>query len=755
MHILITDDDPVSRKILHSFLLKRGYGVSQAQSGEEAYELLLKSTDLPNIAIIDWVMPGMNGINLMRNIRALPGGEMMYIVLLTSREEGTNISQAISAGADDYITKPFRSRVLEARLEAGKRIVELHQRLHRETMRAEEAAEEARAALQVKDTFLANMSHELRTPLSGIVGFSRLLRKTNLTETQEKYINSLSLSADTLQHLINTILNYTRLNKKEVLCEKSTHDITEIVKIVTLLTYGAAAEKNIEIILDVDPLLPNIVEVPYENLLQVLSHLLDNAVKFTPEGFVMLKVRGKKLKNRTCEYVFSVVDTGIGIDTSKEHLIFNSFTQIDSSSTKKYGGSGLGLSVAKRLTEKMQGTLSFVRNPRRGVTFSCTLQLTYFDTSTYINFPQEIENCLVLGQSIFARSLTNTLRFFQLEINSITDQKGFKTHLCNNIYDMALIDYNYLSEDAFEEILSLKETDKQKYRNVPFVFVAHLQNFNYLNRVLRSLKSCYVLAKPITLYSFHNLIHNAPKNKTCENIKILLADDSSLIRDLTREVLEQAFPHADIYEACDGAEFVSLFKETRPDFSFLDIQMPRGDGFTVMNEVAPLRTPEQQFFALTAYEAGSIREKCTSLGIKHVLKKPLTLKKLQALRGEYEKHRMILSDDGREVYHFNRATLLKRLRNNRLLYHQIMDTFITQFQQQCQEIQRAVLANDLCRAKQIGHAMIGAAESLEMRRLAALLRQANQSESCADMERLCSLVQDEYDLVRSIVLEGE
>lgn len=261
------------------------------------------------------------------------------------------------------------------------------------------ATEKAEAASKAKSEFLANMSHELRTPLNSVIGFTDLLRTTPLNETQKNFVENANISGHTLLGLINDILDFSRIGAGILDIEPVKTDLTKVLENSIDLFKTPAEKKNIQLLLTIDPEMPKYADIDPVRLKQVLNNLLSNAVKFTEKGEVELKVRFNALENKRGRLFFSIRDTGIGINDEEKKKLFKPFSQADSSTTRKYGGTGLGLIISEMIADKMGGKIQFISTPKIGTTFFFDIITTVYADDplshaqvTNISFPNDSIN---------------------------------------------------------------------------------------------------------------------------------------------------------------------------------------------------------------------------------------------------------------------------------------------------------------------------------------------------------------------------
>ena len=247
--------------------------------------------------------------------------------------------------------------------------------IKKKNKRLDIALRKAEIASKAKTEFLANMSHEIRTPLNGVIGFSELLNNTNLTPLQKQYLQNTCTSAHSLMGIINDILDFSKIEAGKLELEKIKTDITELIEDTSDIIRYQASIKGIELLVNVNHNMPRYAVVDPVRLRQILVNLLNNAVKFTERGEIELKVTFTKKKNNLGTFGFFVRDTGIGISPEQEKKLFKAFSQADSSTTRKFGGTGLGLIISNKLAKKMGGEIKLKSEPGKGTTF-------FFDITT-------------------------------------------------------------------------------------------------------------------------------------------------------------------------------------------------------------------------------------------------------------------------------------------------------------------------------------------------------------------------------------
>ncbi|MDR0648935.1 MAG: response regulator [Synergistaceae bacterium] len=353
--ILIVDDEPVNIQVLSNLLSMQNYSVFKAYSGAEALEMVASHDDF-DLVLLDVMMPKMSGYEVCRRLRENHTLFDLPILMLTAKNQRRDIVLGFQSGANDYVQKPFDKDELLARV--------------RTLLDLKHAMSEAMAANKAKSLFLANISHEVRTPLNALTGLTTLLLKTPMDDRQKDYTEKMYRASTALQGLINDILDFTKIEAGDIKLQCVPFDIKKMFDDLSVFFQERNEGSDIALRLKIDPALPRQVKGDPLRLQQVFINLVDNAYKFTEKGSVTVSATVSKLDGSSVTVDFAVEDTGIGMRPDQIEGIFAAFNQADNSSTRKYGGTGIGLSITRQMVELMGGEISVASEEGKGTKFS-------------------------------------------------------------------------------------------------------------------------------------------------------------------------------------------------------------------------------------------------------------------------------------------------------------------------------------------------------------------------------------------------
>jgi CheY-like chemotaxis protein len=514
------------------------------------------------------------------------------------------------------------------------------------------AKENAESANKAKSEFLANMSHEIRTPLNSVIGFSDLLNKMQLDETQKMYNNAVFQSANSLLDIINEILDFSKIEAGKLEIDISKTNLPELAYSVSNMISFQAHEKKLEVLLNISHEIPKFIWIDSLRIRQVLINLLSNATKFTKKGEIEFKISPLNiLPDQTYLLRFSVRDTGIGILPENQKKIFEAFSQEDASTTRKYGGTGLGLAISKKLLQLMGSELQLSSIPNEGSTF-------YFDilVKTEVEIESEpeiatdfskIKHALIVDDNSNNRLLVSEMLALK-NIKAETVESGIQAIeklKKPNDYDLVLMDFNMIDMDGIETIQQIRNNLQLGPDKLTIILLHSSAEDEHIFDSCKELHVTGRLLKPIHIESLYDCISksgvpitevlksDSPYSYVNESrIKILVADDNEFNILLIKQMLKNILPNAELFEATDGKKTITLFELHRPEMVFMDIQMPELNGYEASKMIRSLSDGKHvPIIALTAGTHEDEIEKSKAAGMDDFISKPFVIETLEAV----------------------------------------------------------------------------------------------------------------------------
>lgn len=632
-----------------------------------------------------------------------------------------------------------------------------------ELIKAKELAEYASRA---KSVFLANMSHEIRTPLNGIIGISSLLATTDLSTTQKQYMSTLQTSSLSLLTIIGDILDFSKIEVGKMELDLINFDLYELIDSVINIVSLNIDKRNLELIYSPDVNIPSQLVGDPGRLRQILINLVGNAVKFTEKGEIEIRVFDLSGPDSSPTLKFSVRDSGIGIPIENQQQLFESFTQADSSMTRKYGGSGLGLAISRSLVELFGGEVGVESKLGEGSLFWFTVHLERQSTQEATEErPVDLSNnhILLVDSSKKSRQMLETrLSHWGAAVTQVTSLEQAYHQLESSkeqgmSFNAIFVDYLLAkgSGDTFiDKALQLvKQLPTKVVLMVPFI---HLE----ADSALRSTGDFTVLNKPIRYYELIDVlltITDEPKDDSTEpsrssaaslkerkrkNIRLLLAEDNVINQEVLVGILRKiGFHNLDIVN--DGQEAVQALMENDYDLVLMDIQMPNLDGAEATKKIRAGEAGEINrdvpIVALTAHAIKGDKEKYLSYGLNGYITKPIDPNGLEAIiqrllkqqansnvqgAGEVE-DLQTESDSQRNILDYNH--LLKKLFDDKPLTHRILSEFKNTLTPLATQLQTHLQADNFGTIQAQAHQLKGSAGNVcasEIQRLAGELENA-------------------------------
>ncbi len=462
--VLIVDDDAIARLLAREALEQSGWLVTEADNGRLGVEAFVHHR--PDLVLLDIMMPEMDGFAVCAELRRMPEGRHTPVLMMTGLEDYQSITQAYDAGATDFIVKPINGILLGHRVRYMLRAGHAMRELRDSQQKLIQARDAALVAARLKSEFLTTISHEIRTPMNGIIGMDELLLDTQISSGQRDCAETIKISAQALLDIVNDILDFSKLDAGRVTLSREAFNLSRIVDDSLSVFRGRADAKGLSFRCDIAPSVSTKVWGDPVHLGRILSVLLSNAVKFTEQGEVGVQVHPVGLPAGQTHVEpqgdggrirFAVIDTGIGIGESDTGRLFQPFVQVDGSNRRKYGGTGLGLALAKQLVELMGGIIEFESNPGKGSRFWFDLSMSRASDGVSEQVePQSAFLCVkeMVSQAIIGRTL---------------DKLGYRVHIITSIEEvrnvspapnplLLIADFDRLvDETERQRVLKLKE----------------------------------------------------------------------------------------------------------------------------------------------------------------------------------------------------------------------------------------------------------------------------------------------------------
>jgi signal transduction histidine kinase/CheY-like chemotaxis protein/ligand-binding sensor domain-containing protein len=623
-------------------------------------------------------------------------------------------------------------------------------------------------ASKAKSEFLANMSHEIRTPLNGVIGFTDLVLKTDLSSTQKEYLTIVGQSAEGLLNIINDILDFSKIEagKLELFIEKA--DIHEIGSQSVDIVAFQAHSKDLEILLNMPLNLPRFIYTDIVRLKQVLINLLSNAVKFTNNGEIELKIQMlDAAENGIGTFRFGVRDTGIGINPDKLSLVLEAFTQEDSSTTKRFGGTGLGLTISNRLLGLMGSQLQIESEPGKGSNFYFDVILKCEDGLKNQSEPlQWIKKVLIVDDNQNNRTiLSKMLDHFGIMAEEALDGTDALQQLkVDNDYDLIFMDYHMPEINGLDVIKKMQEADMPLNPKTKIILWHSSSDDEEIARRCESLGVKVRMVKPVKLKNLFETLVKIP-HQDDEGTKpeiigqiifsgkyhILLVEDNPVNLLLAKTILKKILPDSIIHEAHNGLEAVEFCTKQLPDLIFMDIQMPLMNGYEATTKIRLLDdSGAVPILALTAGNVKGEKEKCFALGMNDFLAKPVVEENFTAAIKKWLNPAIKVKEKAKPAVavsqRFTIETLKEDLGDDPVFLREFLVVLQESLQKSLVEVRQFIEENDLEALRAAAHKLKGTAFSIQMNSLAVTAAKLEKIHDSASPEARDSLIEIENQI---------
>ncbi len=681
--VLLVDDRPENLLVLESLLTDPELKLDKATSGNDALGLMLEHDYA--LVLMDVQMPEMDGYETAELMKGSARTRNIPVVFVTavSRTE-KHMFKGYKTGAVDYLFKPINPIILKSKVrvfcdlyrqkrtiadqvslleQRNSSLIVAREQLQLEVQKAENLTRKAMEATRSKSRFLASMSHDIRTPMNGIVGMTSLLLNTELSPEQREYTNTVQSSAGALLNLVNDILDYSKIEAGRMDLEIIDFDLRLTLEDMNEMLAVYAAEKELEIAFDMDFNVPSLLHGDPGRLRQILTNLVGNAVKFTEKGCITISVRLVNEDDQAVLIHFSVTDSGIGISSDRLDTLFDAFTQAEVSTTRKYGGTGLGLNISRQLVELMDGEIGVESEPGAGSTFWFTAEFGVQRDAEdrRIADGSEEENLdgtsvlIVDGNHSSRQILERTLEKWGCDCCSVSSGiKALKALRKNSDFDVIILD-RHLSDMTGVDL-----ADKIRQDNVisscPLFIMLSASGHRGDVKDLKIAGFSAYLSKPVRLSRFRKALltvvgktdtddksddvivtrHHVAENLK-KKIRLLVVEDNLVNQKVAMAILGKLGFRADIAES--GEKAIEMLTNQKYDLVFMDVQMPGMDGFettgVIRNGESSVLDHAIPIVAMTAHALQGFRKKCLVAGMNDYISKPVEPQQLESILGRF------------------------------------------------------------------------------------------------------------------------